>query len=183
MKNRKILFLVIGTVFCSMLAFAALATTTDYQTTNDPLITLSYLNETLIPQIEKNVTEKVIASLGDGKINIETGTATEPENPLENVDMSTFKYTVVHLTKGQKLFAMGESTESLEVILRSGVAAAISPFADQGIADLTASKQLYNGDEFVRNNYCIVPRGQDGRGVEILSDEAYFLVRGVYEVE
>ncbi len=176
MKKRKILFLLTSLALTVLVSSVVFSTSADYSATNDPLITLSYLNETIIPQIEKQVTENVLATLKS-----EDGAAEEPEEP--SVDLSGLKYTVVHLTKGQKLFAKGENTESLEVILRAGTAVSISPFHDQGIADLTASCQLYDGQSLVTNNYCIIPRGQDGRGILITSDEAYILVRGVWEIE
>lgn len=186
MKRRKIISLVLSALFISLIAFTTFMANADYSATSDPLVTLSYVNETLIPKIEKEVTDKVLAALKENEAEIP---ADEPETqepavePTPSVDLSGLKYTVIHLTKGQKLFANGESTESLEVILRAGDAVSVSPFKDQGVADLTASTQLLDGDKFVKNNYCIIPRGQDGRGLEIISDEAYLLVRGVYEVE
>jgi hypothetical protein len=183
MKNRKIILLVIGALFFSAIASASLLANADYSASSDPLVTLSYVQKTLVPQIEKQVTEKVLAAIGEkGALPSE-----EPKEDIDtttpSVDLSGLKYTVIHLTKGQKLFANGENTESLEIILRAGEALSVSPFRDQGIADLTASTQLFDGDSLVKNNYCIIPRGQDGRGIEVISDEAYFLVRGVYEVE
>ncbi len=187
MKRRKIISLILSALFISLIAFTTFMANADYSATSDPLVTLSYVNETLVPKIEQEVTERVLATLRESGIEPPTQ---EPEveeppvvEPTPSVDLSGLKYTVIHLTKGQKLFANGESTESLEVILRAGDAVSVSPFHDQGIADLTASTQLLDGDKFVKNNYCIIPRGQDGRGLEIISDEAYLLVRGVYEVE
>ena len=201
MNRRKIIFLVVSALFITVISSAVFIANADYSVTNDPLITLSYVNETLIPKLEAQITERVLATLKGEDIEtpVEPETPSEsptepeapedtekPDEPIEptpSVDLSGLKYIVVHLTKGQKLFANGENTESLEIVLRAGEALSISPFHDQGIADLTASTQLYNGDALVKNNYCIIPRGQDGRGIEVISDEAYFLVRGVYEVE
>ncbi len=197
MNRRKIIFLVVSTLFITVISSAVFIANADYSVTNDPLITLSYVNETLIPKLEAQITERVLATLKGEDIETpaepedpsEPEAPTEPEKPDEpieptpSVDLSGLKYIVVRLTKGQKLFANGENTESLEIVLRAGEALSVSPFHDQGIADLTASTQLYNGDALVKNNYCIIPRGQDGRGIEVISDEAYFLVRGVYEVE
>jgi len=199
MKAKRIISLIISVLTIGAIATATFFTSAEYSSADDPLVTLSYINEKLVPEIEKRVTEKVLATLKEEGGSLPEA-PTEPEEPtppekpeekpsdeptetIPSADLNSLKYTVVHLTKGQKLFANGENTESLEVILRAGDAASISPFEDQGIADLTASAQLYNGDPLVKNNYCIIPRGQDGRGVEILSEEAYLLVRGVYEVE
>ena len=201
MNRRKIIFLVVSALFITVISSAVFIANADYSVTNDPLITLSYVNETLIPKLEAQITERVLASLKGEDIEtpvnpeIPSESPTEPKapedtenpgesiEPIPSVDLSGLKYIVVHLTKGQKLFANGENTESLEIVLRAGEALSISPFHDQGLADLTASTQLYNGDPMVKNNYCIIPRGRDGRGIEVISNEAYFLVRGVYEVE
>ena len=194
MKTRKIIFLITSALLICFITSVAVFTNADYSVSNDPLVTLSYVNETLVPEIEKRVTESVIEALKkeygepakpDDQEN-QSDSQEQPKNPVETIpsaDLDSLKYTVVHLTKGQKLFANGPATESTEIILRAGEAISISPFEDQGIADLTASAQLYNGDALVKNNYCIIPRGQDGRGIEILSEEAYLLVRGVYKVE
>ncbi|MBR6633573.1 MAG: hypothetical protein IKL05_04650 [Clostridia bacterium] len=173
---------------------------------SDPLVTLSYINETVIPKITEEVKNAVLAILDEQKEETptdpeasETPDATEPpeiadtpvepevpEVPVEpivaEVDLSSVKYAVVHLEKGQKLFATGSNTESTEIILRAGEVISISPFGDQGIADLTASKELYNNDPLVKNNYCLIPRGSDGRGIYAANSDAYILVRGEYEI-
>ena len=88
-------------------------------------------------------------------------------------------YTVLELKKGQKIMAKG----AVEVVHRAGSCVAISPFSDQGVADMTSSKELYDGDELVKNDICLIPRGNDGRGVLVVSDLAYIMVRGEYVVE
>ena len=87
-------------------------------------------------------------------------------------------YTVIYLTKGQKLL----SESSLELVLRSGTAETVSPYAHQGLSDMTAGAELYNGDSVPKNHQIMVPRG-DGRGIIITSAEAYVMVRGPYTVE
>ncbi len=198
MKNKKVIFTLAVLILAVFVSSVIISTNADYSATNDPLVTLSYINETLIPKLEKQITESVLATLNSekeptGEEPSEQTQSPAPETPSQDpnsdipttptVDLNGLKYIVVHLTKGQKLFSAGENTESLEIILRAGNAEAISPFTDQGIADLTASLELLNGDSLVKNNYTIIPRGQDGRGILVTSQEAYFLVRGVYSVE
>lgn len=197
MKNKKILFTLATLILAVFVSSVIISTNADYSATNDPLVTLSYINETLIPQLEKQITENVLATLNSEKESSEETPSTDvqeptpetPEEPTEEipptptVDLNGLKYIVVHLTNGQKLLSAGESTEALEIILRSGNAQVISPFENQGVADLTASLELLDGDSLVKNNYTIIPRGSDGRGILVTSQEAYFLVRGVYSVE
>lgn len=154
---------------------------------SDPLVTLSYINETVIPKITEDVKNAVLAVLDEREAQPETPEQTDPteqpETPMvTEVDLSSVKYNVIYLSQGQKLFATGTNTESTEIILRAGEASCISPFGDQGIADLTASKELYNGEPLVKNNYCLIPRGSDGRGICAVSSDVYILVRGEYEI-
>lgn len=198
MKNKKIVFTLAILILSVFVSSIVISTSADYSATNDPLVTLSYINETLIPQLEKQITESVLATLKTEKDpepvsppedTQDPSAEMPPETPSEEipttptVDLNGLKYIVVHLTKGQKLFSAGENTEALEIILRAGNATVISPFTDQGVADLTASLELLSGDSLVKNNYSIIPRGKDGRGILVTSQEAYFLVRGVYSVE
>ena len=185
------------------IAITLTAATVGASSESDPLVTLSYINETVIPRITEEVKNAVLAILDEQKEETSTDpetpeitetpeaadTPVEPEVPevpvepiVAEIDLSSVKYAVVHLEKGQKLFATGSNTESTEIILRAGEVISISPFDDQGIADLTASKELYNNDPLVKNNYCLIPRGSDGRGIYAANSDAYILVRGEYEI-
>ncbi len=191
MKNNRTKILTIIIAFALMLT---LAVSTLGATDNDPLVTLSYINETVIPKITEDVKNAVLAVLNAnyGATPEETPTETPAEEPeqetpaeapaVQEVDLSSVKYNVVLLKQGEKLFATGDITESTEIILRAGEVTTISPFGDQGIADLTASKELYNNDPLVKNNYCLIPRGSDGRGIYAENGDAYILVRGEYEI-
>lgn len=194
MKYKKLLTGLVITAAVTATSVGFVCTTAGASNT-DPLVTLSYLNNTVIPKITEDVKNAVLEIIKgeDGTVEdnvVETPTeapAETPETPTEEtpteeIDLSALKYTVVSLSQGQKLMAKGADTESTEIILRSGTATAISPFAEQGVADLTASVELYNGDPLVKNNYCIIPRGSDGRGICATSGVAYILVRGEYEI-
>ncbi len=189
-----------ATVIILSLVIAVTTATVAFGADNDPLVTLSYINETVIPKITEDVKNAVLAIIDqrdeqktdvndevpDQPSETEKEPTEQPDEPQAPVvtpnDLSSLKYNVVYLVKGQKLFATGEINESTEVILRSGSVLCISPFGDQGIADLTASKELYNNDPLVKNNYCLIPRGGDGRGIYAVSSDAYILVRGEYEI-
>lgn len=205
MKHRK-LFTGLGITAIVIAMSAGIVCTSAGASNSDPLVTLSYLNNTVIPKITEDVKNAVLEIIRtEDKTSEENGGETQPpaetptqtptetpettttetpaeETPTQEIDVSALKYTVVCLSQGQKLMAKGAETESTEIILRSGTATAISPFAEQGVADLTASVELYNGDSLVKNNYCIIPRGSDGRGICATSDVAYILVRGEYEI-
>lgn len=82
---------------------------------------------------------------------------------------------VVSVPKGQRLTA-GVGTE---LIIRDGKAAAIAGTGG-GISDLTAAKDLKEGDIIPLNHLLLVPR-DDGRGFKAANDVTA-LVRGQYTV-
>jgi len=138
------------------------------------------LEKEIMDQVNKN-TEEMKQELKDMTAKMESASAllksaTEALTQLQGADST---YEVVHLTKGQKLMA----NSAVELIHRAGICRAISPFSDQGIADMTASMELYDGHELIKNNFCLIPRGNDGRGIIVESDEVYIMVRGEYTIE
>ncbi len=177
---KKISMILTATLVLALLAVGALTVGAEY-TDSDPLVTLSYINETVIPKITEEVKTAVLAILDEREAEKEE--IPEPEVPaVTEESLQSLKYSVVLLENGQKLMASGGETSSTEIILRAGKVLAISPFSDQGIADLTSSKELYNNDPLVKNNYSIIPRGSDGRGIVAVDGNAYILVRGEYEI-
>lgn len=96
----------------------------------------------------------------------------------EQVNGADGNYTVVYITRGQRLLA----EDAAELVVRSGTVDTVSPFATQGLSDMTAGKELYNGDRVEANHQILVPRG-DGRGIIVTSAQAYVMVRGPYTVE
>ncbi|MBQ8697256.1 MAG: hypothetical protein IJ519_06005, partial [Clostridia bacterium] len=76
----------------------------------------------------------------------------------EQTNGSDGSYTVVYLTKGQRLMA----DDALELVVRSGSANAISTTANLGLSDMTAGAEILNGAKVPVNHQVMVPRG-DGR--------------------
>ena len=152
-KKMKIMTF-IATAAISITA-AGLALASDYGA-DDPLISKSYIDNVLYPQIVAYVDSKATAA----------------------PSAQSSEYQIITLYKGQTLYA----SSSLEFVLRPGAAmSVVSPSATNGIADVTTATELYNGYNVPINSYCIIPRG-DGRGITCLSDTAYVMVRGAYEI-
>lgn len=82
---------------------------------------------------------------------------------------------VVYLAKGEQLIA----ENGTEIILRSGVATVIDA-PNGGLCDITAGKDLKNGEKISQNHLLIVPRS-DGRGVKAETD-VVLMVRGSFTV-
>ncbi len=134
-------------------------------TASDPLVTMSYIEEVLAPRLKSELTTYI-------QNNYSSASSVEGDTAVNA------GYNVVQLKKGQVLYALSPT----EVILRSGKANAVSAFPDQGINDMTDGAELYNGDELPRYHYCLIPRGDDGRGVVAITDEIYIMVRGDFEI-
>lgn len=141
-------------------------------TASDPLITLSYLQNVAMPQLESSLLSKLTA-----------GSVSQPSNnnaAAAQTQTSGGSYSVLELTRGQTVTS---KNDSIEIIIRPGtVASAVSPFADQGLADLTDGTELLNGKNLPINHILLVPRN-DGRGIMITSSKAYIMVRGDYEIQ
>lgn len=156
-----------------------------YDSATDPLISKSYLEQVFKVQYDNqiNALNKTIADLAAKIEALEDQGGTNTPAPSD----TDATYKVVRVTKGQRIVCNKSNDISTEIILRAGLAKAIAAYSDhndpdaQGLSDLTASKELLNGDDLTINHYVIVPRG-DGRGVLVVSDEAYFMIRGPYTI-
>jgi len=137
MKKLAVLVLAITVLLVSMGMNQMFAAPGD---SSDPVITLSYIESILIPNVKKMIEEQIT------KIQ----------------ETSTFE--VVSIAKGHTL--LGEA--GTELILRMGKAKIVST-KKGGIANVTSGVDLSNGTDVPSNSLLIVPLG-DGRGMEILED-------------
>lgn len=154
----------------SVFAFSLVSYSDSDSDGNDPLVTLSYLTDVLLPQFKKDVLMEV-AKTG--------GTVSAPDTPQTPDAATNGTYTLLELEKGAKLY----TNSVLEFIVRPGSAVTvISPFEGQGIADITGGVEYLNGDSVAFNSYCLIPRGGDGRGIEVINEKSYILVRGEYYI-
>ncbi len=138
-----------------------------YSSVDDPLVSLSYVNDILAPEIVEQVMAKVEAEY----IKISDISAA-----------SAGSYTNISLTKGQTLMA----DACCEVILADGAATVIVTAASNvengaGICDLTAGSMIVNGELLAVSHYLVIPKA-DGRGIVVTSDTANIMVRGEYHI-
>ncbi len=143
-KNKRkfkiaLLFVVLSLMFTVVLA--------EPGGEDDPLITKSYVDDVLMPKIEKYV-ESAIAGLKTGN-----GTAGAA---------ATFE--VVEASAGQEIIC----SAGTELILRMGKATIIAT-EKGGIADTTAGFDLADGSDMPSNHLLIVPLA-DGRGIRANGD-------------
>lgn len=146
---------------------------------SDPLVTLSYLTEIIMPQIKQDILAEVSKSYGSVFDDANQDDDSSVSGEQIQTDNSESSYTLVELTEGECLY-----TDSvLEFIVRPGSSVeAISPFEAQGIADITNAAEYLDGDVIPVNSYCIIPRAGDGRGIKVINEKSYILVRGEYYI-
>ena len=144
---------------------------------SDPLVTLSYLTQTVTPNILKQVDEQAAkrqsellaqlnTAIADYKMAVEGGGASGG---------TSASYSVVTLTSGQTL-ALGVGCE---VMLRVGTASCVSP-SSPGLIDETTAGTLNNAGALVTNHLYMMTI--EGRGVKAGSATTKLLVRGSYTV-
>ena len=155
-----------------LLAFCAVLNTTatyavEVGSDRDPLVTLSYLNETFLGE----VLEAVDAKIQDRNRQIAQELGTQLGGGGSAVDT----FSVVTLTQGQILYG----GIGCEVMLRVGSAACVAASAP-GLIDETAAATLNHGGALVPNHMYMMTI--EGRGVQATAETVKVLVRGVYTI-
>lgn len=175
MKTRVTILALICVLVLGIATYAVYGNS-DFDLTNDPLVSLSYLNEVFWPRVQEAIEEAGGFVDYEDKETEETEETYIPEEPP--VEENNFAYEVLNLAKGDILLA----ETPIELILRSGSANAYLSGSESGIADLTAGVDLAEGTPVTANHLLLVPRGGDGRGLIVTSDSVYVMVRGGYTV-
>ncbi len=168
---------------CGVLALLSALTVTvlaaSYDSSEDPIISLSYLTEVFRPNLVKEYEVKIAAL--EAKIDaLSGGTYTPAETePVPDTSASAVSttYEVIEMKYGDCLFAEGP----IDILLRSGAAICIAPNATQGISDYTEGVEIYNGENLTINHMCLIPRG-DGRGIMATAQTVYIMVKGEYSL-
>ena len=176
MSKRKltvIFSIILGTVLTVCAVFTASA-----YSDNDPLITLSYLQEIFAPALK----QEIVSETGIGQAENSVPAMSENSGNAESVDnaaKANSSYTLIELVKGQTVTA----NSICEFIVRPGShVAVVSPFEAQGVADITNGTEILADQEISINAYCLIPRGGDGRGLKVIGEKAYIMIRGDYTI-
>lgn len=182
MKKHKLrtaaCVMLVGTVLAAYVAIAA-----EVGSEGDPLVTLSYLNETFLSQILEDVDEKLTvrnelltAELEEEidrtkrEILMELGSSYGDETGGVAVS-----FAAVTLSPGQTLYGAA----GCEVLLRSGSAICISEgMSVPGLVDTTDGTTINHGAALVENHLYLMT---EQRGVQA-ADETVVLVRGEYTI-
>ena len=183
MKKRWFLRLV-GLLLagCTVFAITVLATGTP-GSESDPLVTLSYLNDTFLSQMLTKVDEKLTARDKELSDKLDAQVSQDVQKLTDKYGAGTANgssgkvntFTVITLTDGQTLY--GEI--GCEVMLRVGTAACVAGSAP-GLIDETDGSTLNNGAALVKNHLYMMTIGE--RGVKATAQTTKLLVRGAYTI-
>lgn len=170
-------FVVALAALCLMGGIAAAA---GEGTQADPLITLSYLTQTVIPAVLEQVNGKAAAyqqELVDKLDQSIQSYSTKMEELVggEEAQQNAATYTVVTLKKDQQL----KMDIGCEVMLRIGTARCVSP-SNPGLINTTSGATLNNEGELVVNNLYMATI--TGRAVKATANTVKVLVRGGYTI-
>lgn len=145
---RSLALLALSAVLMTGVSLAAEA-----GSSGDPLVTLSYLNDTFFGDIMDRVDRKIAQRTGQASAS----------------------FVVVTLSEGQTL----TGDIGCEVMLRVGSAVCVSP-SDPGLIDETAGITLAGGGALVQNHLYMMTI--EGRGVRATAGTTKVLARGSYTV-
>lgn len=158
MKKRYIRFR-LGALAAAVCALATVVLA-EPGASDDPLISKSYIENQLMPQIKQYI-ESRLAEVGGGG-----GAAA----------VTADKFNVVNASAGQQIIC----SAGTELILRMGSASVIAT-EKGGIADTTDGFDLADGTFMPSNHLLIVPVS-DGRGVRATTD-IIVMIKGGYTVK
>lgn len=153
---------------------------------NDPLVSLSYLNETflgtvtekvkeLIGERDKTLKEELSRQIAEAEKELarEYGSGSTGSNVPGEYEAATF--VVVTLEKGQTLVG----ATGCELMLRVGSAGCVAA-SSPGLIDTTSGKTLSSGGALEANHLYMAT--VDGRGLKATADTVKVLVRGPYTI-
>ncbi len=166
MKKNHWLARALGLLALSLVLNGTISAAAEAGSSGDPLVSLSYLNETylqtILSKVDSRIAERntaLIAQLGGSG----SGGGT------------TASFAVVTLSSGQVL--KGEI--GCEVMLRVGTASCVAPSAP-GLIDETGGSTLNNGAALVKNHLYMMTI--EDRGVKATAGTVKLLVRGGYQI-
>ncbi len=166
MKKNHWLARALGLLALSLVLNGTISAAAEAGSSGDPLVSLSYLNETylqtILSKVDSRIAERntaLIAQLGGSGSG--GGTAAS--------------FAVVTLSSGQVL--KGEI--GCEVMLRVGTASCVAPSAP-GLIDETGGSTLNNGAGLVKNHLYMMTI--EDRGVKATAGTVKLLVRGGYQI-
>ncbi|HEY8421597.1 MAG TPA: hypothetical protein VIL05_07655 [Thermoclostridium sp.] len=201
--KKQVNLLIVCVLFFSAVLIANAASSAQPGSEFDPLVTKSYVDEQIQKLSEKigsgkstggssssktgSVDEQVISNLRTDVRDL-TNLIIDAYTKIQSLEKQNLEliqkmqalesgFTVVEASKGQAVL-LGAGSEA---IVRSGETTAMTGMYG-GLADVTSGIDLKTGD-VVPNQHLLISARDDGRGIKVVSDVAYLLIRGSYTIQ
>lgn len=205
MKSRKWTLSLAALLLVVLMSTCYLAITAEYGSKDDPLVTLSYINDVLAPEatakidaifnekakefdslisskmssIQSEIDQKVAQSAGstpsDELVQAVKAAVLEELGGSAPSGQSSSSWKVIKLENGRSLTA----EVGCEILLRIGSAQCVAS-GSPGLINLSSGTDLSNGGGLSVNNLYIVTI--QGRGIRATSD-ATLLINGTYTIQ
>lgn len=141
---------------------------------SDPLVTLSYLNQTALPQIIKQVEDKTAAKQKELEQNLTDQINQYKQQAGQGTSGGSASYTLVSMTKGQ-VMSLGVGCELLLRVGSATVKANTSP----ALIDLSSGGTVGSGTSLTKNHLYMATIADR---TLTASADAKLLVRGSYSI-
>ncbi len=177
MKIKTRIITMLAIIIGGLFSFGVVAAATGgYGSSSDPLITLSYITDIFMPEMETTIDSTVEAKSTEISSKLDATIAELETKYNEASDAAAAStYTVISMSAGQKLVGV----KGCEIMLRIGNAYCTAP-ASPGLIDTSTSGILENKGYLVKNHMYMVTI--DGRGIQA-EDDIMIIVRGDYTIE
>ena len=207
MKSRKWTFSLAALLLVVLMTTCYLAIAAEYGSQDDPLVTLSYINDVLAPEAEAKIEEifnqkadefdslidQRLASIQseiDSQLAAAGGTDTPSDALIEAVTAAVLEQLGDSTTTGGTVtnnwtvirMTSGQTLTAevgCEMLLRFGSAQCVAS-GSPGLINLSSGTDLANGGNLSTNNLYIVTI--QGRGIQATSD-ATLLINGTYTIQ
>lgn len=161
LKNKKILYVLIGILILALGAGIGAYAASAFGTQSDPLIAKSYLDNVFTPKLQADFDAQIDTRVQQLEQEIAGVTSTVSGN-----------FQSVTLSSGQTL----KGSVGCEIVLRSGSASASG---STGLSDLTAGAVVSNGSALTANHLCVVSAANEGVKA---SGSVTLLVKGSFSI-
>lgn len=174
-KGKKAVIAVAVLVAVALVSGLTTMAVTNYGSQDDPLVTLSYLNETLTPAIMAKLEEMTGEKLAELEARLDELSGQGGTSTGNGTVVSGFE--VLTLAKGQTV-TCGVGTE---IMPRLGVVVSFGPNNPRLVDETDAQSVPYADAELLVNHMYMVTI--KGNGVKATKDNTKLLIRGEYTVE
>lgn len=167
-----------------LMAVGCYAIAAEYGSQSDPLVTLSYINQVLLPETKSDLDEKIAQTVSDYDQSLQQQTETLEsyvDGQLKKYSSGQLDSTLIDQIAAAVVEQMGGSTGKsaswsvvqiaagakvscgvgCQFVLRSGAAVCVAA-ANPGLVDLSDAESLNNGQSLTQNHLYLA--NEDGKG-------------------